>query len=142
LCEDGGNGNLIQPKPEGIVYLDRFLQPTGWSSREVNKQTVFVHDVNGDLELFDSSAKPLGIRSGKTTGGLVYWSKTAGDVTEFQSFKPLRWYSLQMNGNTYYARARGKNKFIFLRYDCDTTIFIAGVITGAAPEPIATPHQV
>jgi hypothetical protein len=49
----------------------------------------------------------------------VYWSKTTGNVTEFfdQAFKPLGWYSVQMNGCTYYAHSRGKNKFTF--YDAN-----------------------
>src|SRR5262249_41446626 len=55
-----------------------------------------------------------------TTAGLIYWSKTAGDLTEFfdQSFRPLGWYCLQVNGKIYFARARaGKNKFVF--YDAN-----------------------
>jgi hypothetical protein len=108
-------GYFVEPMPGGATYLDRFLQPTGWSSLQVDKQTVFLHEVNGDVELFDANVKPLGIRSAKTASGQVYWTKTTGNVTEFldQSFKPLGWYSVQVSGSTYYARARGKNKFTF-----------------------------
>jgi hypothetical protein len=111
---DGDSGYFVQHGAGGNDYLDRFLQPTGWSSMEVDKQTIFVHETNGDFELFDSTVKPLGIRSGKTTGGMMYWSKATGDVTEFfdQSFKPLGWYSFSKNGSTYYAHARDKNRFV------------------------------
>jgi hypothetical protein len=113
--KDGDTGYFIQPVNGGNTYLDRFMQPTGYSSIEVNKQTVFIHEVNGDVELLDANLKPLGIRSAKTKNGQVYWSKSTGNVTEFldQSFKPLGWYSIELNGNTYYARSRGQKKFTF-----------------------------
>jgi len=92
---DGNEGYFMRPNSGGMVYLDRFLQPTGWSSIGADKQTVFVHDVNGDFELFDGDMKPLGIRSGKTPSGQIYWAKTTGNITEFldQSFKSLGWSS-------------------------------------------------
>ena len=113
--KDGETGYFIQPVNGGYTYLDRFMQPTGYSSIEVNKQTIFLHEVNGDVELLDTNLKPLGIRSAKTKSGQVYWSKSTGNVTEYLdlSFKPLGWYSIELNGSTYYARSRGKNKFTF-----------------------------
>ena len=113
--KDGESGYFVQPVAGGLSYLDRFFQPTGWSSIQVDQKKIFVHELNGDLELFDDAIKPLGIRSGKTTTGQVFWSKSTGEITEFfdQSFKPLGWYSIQRDGNTYYARAKGKNKFVF-----------------------------
>lgn len=112
----GTHDGFFVKESEGMSqYLDRFFQPTGWSSILVNQQTVFVHGVEGDAELYDSSLQPLGIRSGKTPAGKLYWSKTNGEITEFfdESFKPLGWYSVQMNGNTYYAQDRGNNTFVF-----------------------------
>ena len=113
--KDGDTGYFVQPAYGVNVYLDRFQQRTGWSSIEANGQTIFAHEVAGGVELFDASAKSLGIRSGRTTGGQFYWTKSTGDVTEFldQSFKPLGWYSIQKGGDVYYAHLRGQNKFTF-----------------------------
>jgi hypothetical protein len=142
--KEGENGYFMQPVSGGIAYLDKFLQPTGWSSIEVNKQTIFLHEVGEHVELFDSDIKPLGIRSAKTTSGKIFWSKTTDNVTEYfdQAFKPLGWYSIQMNGETYYARARGKNKFTFYdanmrelkkpRQDGFWASFARGMATGLA----------
>jgi hypothetical protein len=115
----GEDGFFVQPISGGSAYFDRFMQPTGWSSVDSGGQTTFVHDVNGDLELFDAGLKPLGVRSAKTPDGRLYWTKTTGDVTEFYdaSFRPLNWYSFQMNGATLFAHATGKNQYAF--YDAN-----------------------
>jgi hypothetical protein len=55
----------VKPVGEGNIYLDRFSQPTGWSSIVVNKQTIFLYETNGNAELFDSNMKPLIFAAGR-----------------------------------------------------------------------------
>lgn len=109
---DGKSGYYVQRAGTKKQYLDRFFEPTGWSSIEVGAQTIFAYQLSDGIELFDSSLKPLGIRSGKTSGGRDYWTVTKDGITEYfdESFKSLNWYSLERDGQTYFARIDNKKK--------------------------------
>jgi hypothetical protein len=109
---DGKTGYYAQPNGKTKRYLDRFFQPTGWESFESGSKTVFARQNSDGIELFDNSLKPLGLRSGKTSAGRVYWMATKDSVAEYldESLKSLNWYSLQRDGQTYFARLDGKKK--------------------------------
>jgi hypothetical protein len=109
---DGKSGYYTQPNGKTKRYLDRFLQPTGWVSFEAGSQTIFAYQNPDGVELFDSSLTPLGLRSGRTSAGRVYWTATKDGITEYldESFKSLNWYSLERDGQVYFARLDGKNR--------------------------------
>jgi hypothetical protein len=103
---DGKSGYYTQTVGSTKSYLDRFFQPTGWVSFKAESQTLFAFQNADGIELFDDSLQPLGLRSGTTSAGRLYWMATKDGVTEYldESFKPLNWYSLERNGQTYFAR--------------------------------------
>jgi hypothetical protein len=109
---DGKSGYYTQPNGNTKKYLDRFFQPTGWVSFEAGSQTIFALQNTDGVELFDSSLKSLGIKSGKTNAGRIYWTATKDGITEYldESFKSLNWYSLEREGQTYFARFDRKKK--------------------------------
>jgi len=109
---DGKSGYYIQPNGRTKRYFDRFFQPTGWVSFEAGSKTIFAYQNSDGVELFDSSLKPLGLRSGRTSAGRVYWTATKDGITAYldESFKPLNWYSFERDGQVYFAQLDGKKR--------------------------------
>jgi hypothetical protein len=107
---DGKNGYFKRTNEGVSVYLDRFLQPTGWSSLMVNGQELFIYEDKDGAELFDANLKSLGIRAHTTTTGKLYWTYIQDGVTQYfdASFKPLNWYSFTRDGQTIFAYGSGK----------------------------------
>jgi hypothetical protein len=109
---DGKSGYYTQPSGKTKRYLDRFFQPTGWTSFEAGSQTIFAFQNADGVELIDTSLKPLGLRSGRTSAGRVYWMAMKDGITEYldDSFKSLNWYAVERDGQVYFARLDGKKK--------------------------------
>jgi hypothetical protein len=151
----GDDGVFIRPEGERSVYLDRFLQPTGWSSVEVNNQTLFGYEANGTLELFDGKMQPLGVRRATTTEGSTYWSVTSNGITQYydSSFKALGWSSFESDGKTYFARSLGHDRYAYYdenlrplelpRREGSRTSLAQGIVAGlvAAGESMASAAQ-
>ena len=107
---DGKSGYYTRTTNGVSEYLDKYLEPTGWSSVVSGGKTIFMHEDSSGTELFDESLKSLGIRWQRTTSGKEYWTSTRDGVTEYfdASFNPLKWYSFQSNGQTVFAHEKGK----------------------------------
>jgi hypothetical protein len=113
-----GKSGYFQSTREGLTtYYDRFMRPTGWLSITTNSKQTFIRRDSNGAELYDDAFKPLGVRLSKTSDGELYWAVDKGrGVTEFfdGKFNTLHWYSVQANGQTYYAHEKGKK---FRLYD-------------------------
>jgi hypothetical protein len=93
------------------ALLLRTQQLPGLSQIPAQSPIFALQNTDG-VELFDSSLKSLGLKSGKTSAGRIYWTATKDGITEYldESFKSLNWYSLEREGQTYFARFDGKKK--------------------------------
>lgn len=114
---EGKSGYFESTRGGLTTYYDRFMRPTGWLSFTANSKKTFVHKDSTGAELYDETFKPLGVRLRKTSDGELFWAVDKGHgVTEFfdGQFRPLHWYSLQANGQTYFAFQKGKK---FRLYD-------------------------
>jgi hypothetical protein len=113
---DGKDGYFSQSSGNVMVYYDRFMNDTPWSSVAVNGSTIYLKEAGEAVELYDSAFKPLNISYGKTSTGRVYWTSTDADgLTEYfdDHMKPLTWFSAKRDGQTYYAHVVGKKVKVF-----------------------------
>lgn len=103
---EGDSGYYVRPVGQERVFLDRFLQPTGWSSLGSGDSLVYLRRTGTRVDVFDKERRPTGMWSDKTPQGRVYWARSRDGVTEFldESFKPLNWYAFEKGGQTLYAR--------------------------------------
>src|SRR5260370_18793276 len=87
------------------------MKARAWSSVGVDGQTIYAKENGDSVELYDTSLKPLNIRSANTSSGKVYWTRgyENGLTQHFDdSMNSLKWYSAVRNGETYYAPVNGK----------------------------------
>jgi len=113
---DGKDGYFSKASGAVTSYYDRFMNATPWSSVAVDGQTIYAKENGDSVELYDTSLKPLNIRSAKTSSGKVYWTRGyENGLTEYfdDSMNSLKWYSAVRNGETYYAHVNGKKVKVY-----------------------------